>query len=254
MGARKSIPQSTRFEVFKRDSFTCQYCGKSAPEVVLHIDHIIPVSKGGNNSIINLTTACADCNGGKSNRELSDDSVVTKQKAQLDELQERREQLEMMVSWQKGLMNIEADVVVEAEKIWRSLVKPYGLTEIGLQSLRKLIRQYGFSEVIESMKISSEQYLEYDKESMTVTSPSVAKTWDYVARIARSRKRVADRPSLAEAYKLVGLLRYRIDLHYPGKEAERIAYCLEHDIESNSIRQLINNTDILTIGGAGMKQ
>ena len=94
MAERKAISKSTRFEVFKRDRFTCQYCGKSAPDVVLHIDHIQPVSKDGDNSITNLITACAECNGGKGARELSDNAVIEKKKIQLDELQERRDQLD----------------------------------------------------------------------------------------------------------------------------------------------------------------
>ena len=76
---RKSISKKVRFEVFKRDKFTCQYCGKSAPDVVLEVDHIKPVSKGGNNSMLNLVTACFECNRGKTNTELSDDTVVKKQ-------------------------------------------------------------------------------------------------------------------------------------------------------------------------------
>ena len=65
MAKRKNLSKSVRFEVFKRDSFKCQYCGKSAPDVVLEVDHIIPVSKGGDNDISNLITACFDCNRGK---------------------------------------------------------------------------------------------------------------------------------------------------------------------------------------------
>lgn len=56
--------------VLYRDSFTCQYCGRSAPDVVLHVDHVIPVSKGGTNSMANLVTACEECNLGKSDIEL----------------------------------------------------------------------------------------------------------------------------------------------------------------------------------------
>jgi len=47
---RKAIPKKTRFEVFKRDSFTCQHCGRKAPDVVLQVDHLKPVSKGGKGS------------------------------------------------------------------------------------------------------------------------------------------------------------------------------------------------------------
>jgi len=96
-----TVGKKLRFEVFKRDSFTCQYCGKSAPDVILHADHIHPKSKGGLDDITNLVTSCADCNLGKGARELSDDSVIKKQQAQLEQLQERREQYERLVlySW-----------------------------------------------------------------------------------------------------------------------------------------------------------
>ena len=57
----------TRFIILARDKFTCQYCGRRAPEVALQVDHIIPKSKGGTNLHANLITACAPCNLGKSN-------------------------------------------------------------------------------------------------------------------------------------------------------------------------------------------
>jgi len=67
---RKPISKSKRFDIFHRDGFICQYCGKQPPEATLEIDHIQPVSKGGNNDEMNLITACQDCNRGKSAKEL----------------------------------------------------------------------------------------------------------------------------------------------------------------------------------------
>jgi 5-methylcytosine-specific restriction endonuclease McrA len=63
--ARTPISKTLRFSVFKRDSFTCQYCGKMAPDVILEVDHINPVSKNGSGDILNLITSCYDCNRGK---------------------------------------------------------------------------------------------------------------------------------------------------------------------------------------------
>ena len=54
-----------RWQILTRDNFTCQYCGRKAPDVELHIDHIIPKSKGGTNESENLVVACAECNIGK---------------------------------------------------------------------------------------------------------------------------------------------------------------------------------------------
>ena len=68
---RRPIRKSVRFEVFKRDGFTCQYCGRTPPDVVLELDHIQPVSQGGPDTEDNLVAACFDCNRGKAARDLS---------------------------------------------------------------------------------------------------------------------------------------------------------------------------------------
>lgn len=61
-----AISKRLRFEIFRRDSYTCRYCGRSAPEVVLRPDHVVPVALGGKDEPGNLVTACDDCNSGKS--------------------------------------------------------------------------------------------------------------------------------------------------------------------------------------------
>lgn len=64
-GKRKSIPQSVRFNVLRRDNFTCRYCGRGSPAVVLHLDHVKPYSAGGADTEANLITSCDRCNYGK---------------------------------------------------------------------------------------------------------------------------------------------------------------------------------------------
>ena len=64
---KTNVPRGLRHEVFKRDNYACVECGASKEEgTVLHIDHIIPVSKGGSDELSNLQTLCADCNLNKS--------------------------------------------------------------------------------------------------------------------------------------------------------------------------------------------
>lgn len=68
---KAEIAAGLRFRVFVRDSFLCVYCGNGAKHgAILHADHVIPRSKGGETSLKNLVTACMDCNLGKSNHEL----------------------------------------------------------------------------------------------------------------------------------------------------------------------------------------
>lgn len=64
--AAMALSVRTRFEVFKRDEFTCRYCGRKSPEVVLQVDHVVPVCDGGSDDEMNLVTSCWECNSGKS--------------------------------------------------------------------------------------------------------------------------------------------------------------------------------------------
>ena len=87
--ARKSTGKRLRFEIFKRDNFTCQYCGDQPPDVVLVIDHIQPVSKGGDNDPMNLITACEPCNQGKSDKTI--DKTIPRPDADLEWLAMQQE-------------------------------------------------------------------------------------------------------------------------------------------------------------------
>lgn len=58
-------PAFTRFNVFLRDRFSCQYCGSSED---LTFDHLIPRSRGGQTTWENILTACAPCNLRKADR------------------------------------------------------------------------------------------------------------------------------------------------------------------------------------------
>ena len=61
-------PAFTRFNVFLRDYFTCQYCYKHYPVKLLTFDHLIPKSHGGKTSWDNVVSACNKCNFQKGNR------------------------------------------------------------------------------------------------------------------------------------------------------------------------------------------
>jgi len=68
----RNINEKDRLKVLKRDHYTCAKCGRSPATqrgCILHIDHIIPFSKGGSNEIENLQTLCDKCNLGKGNDE-----------------------------------------------------------------------------------------------------------------------------------------------------------------------------------------
>ena len=160
MTRRKAIPKKVRFEVFKRDKFTCTYCGRKAPDVVLEVDHIIPVAEGGKNDIMNLTTSCRDCNRGKGKRTLSDDSAIERQRVALEDAQDRREQMEMMLQWQRDLKDYEDKLVDLIEEI---LTEPYNDQWKLLPAIRAIIKRhihsFGFENVVNAAYIAREKYV-----------------------------------------------------------------------------------------------
>ncbi len=157
MAERKNISKKIRFEVFKRDMFTCQYCGKSSPDVILEVDHINPVAEGGTNDLTNLITSCRDCNRGKGARKLDDDSAVNKQRRQLELLQERREQIEMMQEWQLGLLNLDEDAIDSIENIIAAITG-CGLSENGRDDIRMFIKKFGYATTAEAARRAFTHY------------------------------------------------------------------------------------------------
>lgn len=147
MNKRVTIGKKLRFEVFKRDSFTCQYCGRKAPDVVLEVDHIVPVAKGGTNDIMNLVTSCWDCNRGKGKRKLSDDTVVRKTKREFEQMEARQEQLEMLIKRRKELLEYDAIVVREIDGYFKALTGD-NFNDSEVKKITGYLKKYSVEEVL----------------------------------------------------------------------------------------------------------
>lgn len=61
-----AVTKRIRYEVLRRDNHACRYCGATAPEAKLTVDHVTPTALGGTDTPDNLVAACRDCNAGKS--------------------------------------------------------------------------------------------------------------------------------------------------------------------------------------------
>lgn len=70
----RALRPKQRFYIFERDQFTCQYCGRRPPGVVLEVDHVVSVASGGTDEPENLVTSCFECNRGKGASKVSADA------------------------------------------------------------------------------------------------------------------------------------------------------------------------------------
>jgi hypothetical protein len=207
--AREAIRKSVRFEVFKRDSFTCQYCGQKAPDVVLEVDHITPVAAGGDNEILNLVTACRGCNSGKSDRQLSDSAAVEKARAQAEDLEERRQQLEMIAQWHLSLVDIESQAATQLERLWFEAVKADRgtyLLDPAKDELRKWSKTYGYERVCQAIVKAANNLLrsglEKDQEERSSAFWSIPK----ICGVMRADE---NDPGVGRLFYIRGILRNR---------------------------------------------
>lgn len=160
MSKRKSISKKLRFEIFKRDLFTCQYCGSMPPSVVLEIDHVIPVSSGGENDDVNLLTSCFDCNRGKGARSLSEapQALANKIKVQREK-EDQLKELEKLLARKRSLLkkNIVGLEVLFNEKTGRYF------TDSFKTSIKMFFDKLTKIEIHESMEIALSRIDEPEK-------------------------------------------------------------------------------------------
>jgi len=207
---REAVRKSVRFEVFKRDSFTCQYCGAKSPDVVLEIDHITPVSDGGTNDILNLVAACRSCNAGKSDRRLSDSSAIEMRRSQLEDLEERRQQLEMLHQWHMSLVDLNDQAVDMAQSLWfQSIGEPgHVLTDSARDEIRKLIKTHGFDAVCGGIRDAADSALKSGR--IELDRDGVTDEWFWkIGRVIAVKKADARDPGIARLFYIRGILRNR---------------------------------------------
>lgn len=160
---RKAISKKTRFDVFKRDGFVCQYCGATPPKVILHVDHIVAVVEGGKNNIDNLVTSCLPCNLGKGARSLQ--SIPQSLKDKASDIAEKEEQL-------RGYHEIiEARRNRIEQECWRvaDVFDPKnsttGFNRADFQSIKRFVEQIGLHEVIDAAEIAMAKSLWSNKKT-----------------------------------------------------------------------------------------
>lgn len=182
MAKRESISKKVRFEIFKRDEFTCQYCGSKPPTVVLEIDHILPVASGGDNETTNLVTSCFDCNRGKGDRHLT--AVLPKTAEMLALEQERAEQTAEYNEFLMRRRQADTELIQRLGWNWNDRFLELGKFVFGQSratSVRTFLKQLTEAEILEAIDLAFErQFPKRDNDD---------KTWKYFCGICWNKIR-----------------------------------------------------------------
>ena len=157
---RKALSKKIRFDIFKRDYFTCQYCGDTPPKVVLQVDHINPVKLGGTNEQDNLITSCQPCNIGKGAGSLSNIPQSLKEKS--DSTAEKEAQIKGYNKILKKKQNrLESEVwqvvhVIDEDK--------NSISKKQFSTIKKFIESIGLYEVIDAMEIACTKNIYHEED------------------------------------------------------------------------------------------
>ncbi len=152
-----SVSTRTRFEVFKRDQFTCQYCGRTPPTVILHVDHVVAVANGGPDDQANLITSCADCNLGKAAVPLG--QVHRPLAEQIAEAEERKAQVEAFNAFLMEAREAELTQLDHLGHYWYNKLPnlekdSWAFGPSRLPSMRTFLRRLPPAEILEAMDIA----------------------------------------------------------------------------------------------------
>lgn len=154
--AREPLSKRLRFEIFKRDGFTCQYCGGKPPTVILHVDHVVPVSQGGGSNAENLTTACRDCNLGKAGIPLGQPPQSVAESREL--LVEREAQERAYIKFVRSKRKREEAALVEiALALWG---EGWGFTAKSTPSVRGFLSKLPYDEILEAAELARAKFAE----------------------------------------------------------------------------------------------
>jgi len=155
------LSKRVRFEVFKRDAFTCQYCGRKTPDVTLHVDHIHPRAEGGTDDFENLLTACSECNLGKGARTLDSRTEFGDMIGRAESIREREEQIRAYHAAQDEAAERRRQDFTEVYDYWFELYREESMSRYHIMAdsaLRRYVEALGVEDVKEAMDIAFHKY------------------------------------------------------------------------------------------------
>jgi hypothetical protein len=172
------LSKRLRFEVFKRDHFTCQYCGKRPPDAVLEVDHVVPKCEGGPDTAENLTTACYACNRGKAGVSLGNVAPALDELevlAGVQEMMERKINLERSIAVTSAKREAEQKALDAALEWWEDDIGDPEMVDV--TSMRRFIDRMGLDGVESAITATA-----VFSDANVYASPS--RLWKYFCGVA----------------------------------------------------------------------
>lgn len=161
-----------KYEVFEKDSFKCQFCGTGAPVVTLQLIRIQDTQQ--NDEWLDtafLSTSCKICEKKKSG---VDEKSLQNGYISIDELEERLQQLKMLINWRKGMLNIRKQQLTNLVSYWENKVPGFVTNNDQKKFAATYISKFSSDEIRSAMDMAVDKFIKYsddgtlDKHSMLI--------------------------------------------------------------------------------------
>jgi hypothetical protein len=249
MNKRKPISAKKRFDILERDNFTCQSCGaKQSDDVLLEVDHIKPVSKGGTNDIDNLVTLCYKCNRGKGARILGEKQSVKLEESRVDEMHKKMQQRQAYIKYKEKLNNADEQHHKKIVKIVNDLinnhfnrnsiyVSKYSLKPAQMNKLYIYQKKHGVEKLIDSIFENEHmlipETIEQDKDLReSINQFNFGLFYNEIFRKLDIKKET-DKPTVTSCIKYLGGILYNRLCDYDSWEYSRNVRNATREIPTN---------------------
>ena len=186
-----------KFEVFEKDSFKCQFCGTGAPIVTLQLSRINDTQQSDNwLDTAFLSTSCKVCENKKT---ASDQNTQRNGFISIDELEERLQQLKMLINWRKGMLNIRKQQLANLVRYWENKVPGYSVDNDQKKYILTYITKYSCDEIRSAMDMAADKFFVQHPDG-TIVNSSVLNAFGKVPEICSTKS------ELINAHESDGLL------------------------------------------------
>lgn len=197
-----------KFEVFEKDSFRCQYCNAVAPNVTLHLHRLQEVQKNENwLDPAFLTTSCEDCkdkiNTKDSSKGNSNDYLP------LNELEERLEQLKMLIHWRKGMLKIKKRQLASLVDFWQELVPGIYLNDEHKRTLLLCMNKYSRDEIKETMQIAVQEVIVFHRDG-SIDQNTLKIAFEKIPEICLRKTKIRKNREMEDLYHIHDILKQRL--------------------------------------------
>jgi TolA-binding protein len=151
-----------KYEVFEKDAFKCQFCGTGAPNVTLQLVRIQdaqPDEEWLDTAF--LSTSCKVCEKKKSG---TDEKSLNNPYMSIDELEERLQQLKMLINWRKGMLNIRKQQLNNLIIYWENKISGFETNNDQKKYLAAHISKYSGDEIRSAMDMAVDKFIKYDED------------------------------------------------------------------------------------------